>query len=446
MRKSLSFFSFLALFGASFLLSNCGSFDDMFNDTGKAPLKGERISVLQLQTELTPNPELQKTPVLLPDPWTNRYWSQAGGNPSHAMGHLSLGKDLKKIWSVSIGSGGNRRNPLITQPAVANGTVFTVDIKGRITAFALDDGKKNWQVSSVPSGEEDSGTIGGGIAWADGRLYVTSGYKHLLCLNPATGAVVWRVATSSPARAAPSVLDGRVYLITLDNRLMVFSAANGKLLWNYASVTETTNLLGSVSPAVDAFAAVFPMSSGEIVGLRVENGQIVWEDNLSGSHRIGALSSISDIRGQPVIDQGLVYAASYSGRMVAIDEVSGQRVWQREVGSAEMPWAAGLSVFIISSGQQLISLTRQNGDIRWITPLTRFEDKNKEEPVVWTGPVLAGGRLILASNRGQMIEADPQNGKILKKTRLPGDVTIAPLVSDNTLIFLTRQGNLVAYR
>ena len=147
-----------------------------------------------------------------------------------------------------------------------------------------------------------------------------------------------------------------------------------------------------------------------------------------------------------MIDQGLVYAASYSGRMVAIDEVSGQRVWQREVGSAEMPWAAGLSVFIISSGQQLISLTRQNGDIRWITPLTRFEDKNKEEPVVWTGPVLAGGRLILASNRGQMIEADPQNGKILKKTRLPGDVTIAPLVSDNTLIFLTRQGNLVAYR
>ena len=446
MRKSLSIFHLLAILAAPLLLSNCGSFDNMFNDTGLAPLKGERISVLQLQTELTPNNELQKTPALLPDPWTNKYWSQAGGIPSHAMGHLSLGKDLKKVWSVSIGSGGNRRNPLITQPVVANGTVFTVDTKGHTTAFALADGKKKWRVSSVPSGEEDSGTIGGGIAWADNKLYVTNGYKHLLCLNPATGEVIWRVATPSPARAAPSVRDGRVYLITLDNRLMVFSAANGRLLWNYYSVMETTNLLGSVSPAVDAFAVVFPMSSGEIVGLRVENGQAVWEDNLSGSRRIGAFSSISDIRGQPVIDQGLVYAASYSGRMVAIDEVSGQRVWQREVGSAEMPWAAGSSVFIVSSGQQLISLTRQNGDIRWITSLMRFEDKNKEEPVVWTGPVFAGGRLILASNSGQMIEADPQNGKILKQTRLPGDVTIAPLVSDNTLIFLTRQGNLIAYR
>ncbi|MFH1159039.1 MAG: PQQ-binding-like beta-propeller repeat protein [Pseudomonadota bacterium] len=446
MRKSIPLLHLLALLGLPLLLSGCGSFDDMFNDTGLAPLKGERISVLQLQTELTPNPELQNAPVLLPEPWTNKYWSQAGGAPSHAMGHLSLGKDLKKVWNVSIGSGGDRRNPLITQPAIADGMVFAVDTSGRTTAFALADGRKKWQASPVPPGEEDSGTIGGGVAWAAGRLYVTNGYKQLLCLNPATGATVWRVATPSPARAAPSVLDGRVYLITLDNRLMVFSAADGTPLWNYASVTETTNLLGSASPAVDAFAAVFPMSSGEIVGLRVENGQVVWEDNLSGSRRIGALSSIADIRGQPVIDQGLVYAASYSGRMVAIDEISGQRVWQREVGSAEMPWAAGASVFIVSSGQQLIALTRQNGDIRWITPLMRFEDKNKENPVVWTGPVLAGGRLILASNRGQMVEVDPQSGKILKQTGLPGGVTIAPLVSDNTLIFLTRQGELVAYR
>ena len=441
MRKSV--LHFLAFFLVPILLSGC---DGMFNDTGLAPLKGERISVLQLQAELTPDPEFQKKPFFLPSQWTNKYWSQAGGIPSHAMGHLSLGKDLKKVWSVSIGSGGNRRDPLITQPAVADGMVFTVDTKGRTTAFDLSNGKKKWQVSSIPPDEKDSGTIGGGIAWASGKLYVTNGYKHLLCLNPATGETIWRVATPSPARAAPSVLDGRVYLITLDNRLMVFSALDGTFLWNYSSVTETTNLLGSVSPAVDDFAVVFPMSSGEIVGLRVENGQVVWENNLSGVRRIGALSSIADIRGQPVIDRGIVYAVSYSGRMAVIDVVSGLPVWQREAGSSEMPWSAGSSVFIVSSGQQLIALTRQNGDIRWITSLMRFKDKNKEEPVFWTGPVLAGGRLILASNSGQMIEVDPQNGKILKQTELSGGVTISPLVADNTLIFLTRNARLVAYR
>jgi outer membrane protein assembly factor BamB len=362
------------------------------------------------------------------------------------MGQLTLGKDLKKAWSVSIGAGGNRREPLITQPVVADGMVFSLDTEGKMTAFNLADGSKKWSASSVAAGEEDSGAIGGGLAYAANRLYVTNGYKQLACFDSANGKMIWRTALPSPSRSAPTVMDEKVYLITLDNRLMVFSAADGTSVWNYSGITETTNMLGSVSPAVDAAAVILPMSSGEIYGLRVENGQVVWEDNLSAVRRVGTLSAIADIRGQPVIDRGLVYAASYSGRTVAIDEISGQRVWQREIGSGEMPWAAGENIFMISADQQLISLTRGEGAIRWITTLPRYEDDNKEKPVVWTGPVLAGGRLILASSRGSMIEASPQDGKILRQTELGREVMIPPLVADNTLIFLTRGGELLAYR
>lgn len=435
-----------ALLPALFLLGACSKFEGMFSDSDLPPLKGERISILQLQQALAPDPSLQDTPVSLPEAWTNKYWPQSGGYPNHMMGQLALGKDLKKAWSSSIGSGGDRRDPLITQPIVADGMVFTLDTEGQITAFSLSNGDKKWRISSVADGEEDTGAIGGGIAYAAGKLYVTNGYKQLASFDASTGKMIWRAALPSPARSAPTVMDEKVYLITLNNRLMVLSATDGTSVWDYAGITETTNLLGSVSPAVDASAVILPMSSGEIFGLRVENGQVVWEDNLSAVRRVGTLSAIADIRGQPVIDQGVVYAASYSGRMVAIDEVTGRRLWQREIGSGEMPWAADANVFVISSDQQLIALSRHDGAIRWISPLPRFEGDNKEKPVVWTGPVLAGGRLILASSSGEMIEADPQDGKILKQTDLPGEVMIAPVVADNTLLFLTRGGELVAYR
>jgi outer membrane protein assembly factor BamB len=266
------------------------------------------------------------------------------------------------------------------------------------------------------------------------------------CFNPDNGSMIWRAMVPSPARAAPTAMDDKIYLITLDNRLMVFSAADGTPLWNHAGVSETTNLLGSVSPAVDSSIVVLPMSSGEIFGLRVENGQIVWEDSLSAIQRTGTYSPISDIRSQPVIDMGIVYAASYSGRTVAIDEVSGRRIWQREIGSAEQPWAAGSHLFLLSTDQQLMALTRQAGDVHWISSLPRFEGDDKDKPVVWTGPVLAGGRLVLASSRGKMIEVDPQNGKTLKEMDLPGGIMIAPVVADDTLLLLTEQGKLVAYR
>ncbi len=412
----------------------------------KIPLEGERISVLQLQKDIAPNPALQETPVILPDAWTNQFWPQVGGYPNHSMGHLALGANLKKAWSSSIGAGGNRRTPLISAPVVGDGRVFTLDTKGNLSAFDLADGKKKWSLSIVPRGEEDSGAIGGGIAYASGHLYVTNGYKQLVSLNPETGTLIWKAVTPAPARSAPTVLGERVFIITLDNRLMAFSAVDGTLLWNYAGVTETTNLLGSASPAADPTIVVLPLSSGEVFGLRPENGQVVWEDNLSVVRRIGALSSIADIRGLPVIDQGVVYATSYSGRMVALDQMTGRRLWQREIGSAEMPWAAGENVFLISAEQQMTALTRRGGDIRWITDLPRFADKDREETIVWTGPVLAGGRLFAASSEGQMVEINPDTGEILKTTDLPGDVTIPPLVVNNTLLLLTTGGDLVAYR
>lgn len=431
---------------AVFLLAGCSSVSGIFESENDTILPGERISVLQLQKELVPNPSLSQQEITLPEAWTNQFWPQAGGYPNHSMGHLTLDAKLEKAWSVSIGAGGNRRTPLTAQPVVAEGLVFTLDTDGGVTAFDLASGAERWSQSVVPRGEEDSGAVGGGIAYASGKLFVTNGYKQLVAINPSTGSLLWKAAIPSPARAAPTVMDDHVYLITLDNRLMVFSATDGTPSWNYTGVSETTNLLGSAAPAADTSIVVLPLSSGQIFGLRPENGQIAWEDNLSAVRRSGSLSSIADIRGLPVIDRGLVYAVSYSGRMVALDQVTGERIWQRELGSAETPWVAGDTLFVLSAEQQLTALTRASGDIHWVAQLPRYEDDNKDKPIVWSGPVLAGGRLIVAGSGGRMLEIDPQKGGILKEIKLGGDATIAPVIANSTLLVLTEDGELAAWR
>lgn len=409
-------------------------------------LPGERLSVLQLQTALTPSPQLSDVPVDLPEPWTNQFWPQVGGYPNHAMGHLALGPSLKKAWSSSIGAGGDRRRPLTAAPVMAEGMVFSVDADGEVRAFDAKNGSRKWSVSIVPKGEEDSGAVGGGLAYASGRLYATSGYKYVTALNPQTGAQLWKTKLPSPARSAPTIMNEQVYVVTLDNRLMVFAVSDGAPLWNYSGVSESTNLLGSAAPAVDETLVVLPLSSGELFGLRPENGRVVWEDNLSAVRRSGSMGAIADIRGLPVIDQGVVFALSYSGRMVALDQVTGRRLWQREVGSAETPWAAGRTVFIVSNEQQLIALRRDSGEIHWVTQLPRYEDDNREDPIVWTGPMLAGGRLITGGSNGDVIEVDAQTGKIVRTTDVGSALTIPPMVAGETLYTLTQDGDLAAWR
>lgn len=435
--------SVLSLLVAAFLLSGCQSMKDVFTTEDEKPLPGTRISALQLQRELSPSETLQQQPIQLPEVWANQLWPQAGGYPTHAMGHLALGGKLKRAWKSSVGAGGDRRAPLTARPVVAENTVFTLDTKGRVSAFALESGKKKWDVSIVPKDEDDSAAVGGGLAYAEGRLFATAGYKSLTAIDPVGGKKLWNVALPAPARAAPTINDGKIFLTTIDNRLMVYSATDGAEVWKYTGVPETTNLLGAAGPAADASVVVLPLSTGEINGLNPADGRVLWQDNLSAIRRTGSLSSISDIRALPVIDGGAVYAVSYSGRMLALDQLTGDRLWQREIGSGETPWVAGDVIYVLTAEQQVAALSRANGDIYWVASLPHLDD---EETLVWAGPILAGGRLILTGSNGELAEINPVDGKIIRREKIGGKSTIAPIVSNNTLLVLDAGGDISAYR
>ena len=233
------------------------------------------------------------------------------------------------------------------------------------------------------------------------------------------------------------------FVTTLDSRLIALSVADGKELWEYTGISDDASLVGAASAAANNDIAVPVFSSGEITALRVENGSVVWSDNLSNVRGLGGLSAITDIRALPVIDKGIVIAISFSGRLVAIDERTGTRIWQREISGSQTPWMAGNHLFVLSSDNQLIALGRETGSIRWITDLPRFDD---DEPLIFNGPVLAGGRLILAGTDGKVFEIAPENGKILREWDAGSTISVPPIVAGNTLFLLGRDGTLSAYR
>lgn len=423
----------------------CSDLKHAFFKEEKPRAEGKRIPILQAEGKISPNADLKNAEMKISDPWINEAWPQTGGYPNHSMGHLALNTKLKPVWSAYIGAESYDFNPLVVSPIVVKHTIFTLDNLSRLSAFSLSDGSRKWRFSIKPKGE-DKGEIGGGIAFSNGRLFVTNGYKQLICANPDNGKMIWEAKLPSPSRSAPTVADGRVYVITLDNKLLVFSTEDGSLLWNYSGISKTTNLLGSASPAVQSSLVVLPLSSGEIIGLRPENGQVVWGDNISSNYSADTMFSISDIRSMPVIDQGIVYASSFSGRLAAIDAISGQRVWEQKIGISEMPWSSNDALFVISNEQQLISLNRHTGGIYWIQDLQPREKDGKLNTQVWRGPVLAGGRLIVASSEGIVLEINPSNGKLLHKFKAEDGIVASPIVANGTLLLLTDEGELVAYR
>lgn len=415
----------------------------------KPRLEGERLSVLELEKSLEPdNPKAAQAGFALPSAWRNEFWPQAGGYPNHAMQHVALPANdgaLKKLWSADIGAGSSKTIPLTAQPIVIDGRIFTLDTDAHLTAFNIENGKKIWR-SDLGSKTEKERVITGGIGYSNGTLFITNGYSEIIAVNPANGVIKWRNNLIAPSRSAPTIMGGRIFITTLDNRLLALNERDGSLLWQYQGITEETGLIGTAAPAANHDIVVPVFSSGEVSALRVENGSVAWSDNLSNLVKLGALSGIGDIKAMPVIDQGLVFAISFSGKMVAIDERTGARVWQRSLGGSETPWLAGNHFFVITSNNELAALQRTNGEIIWVQQLPRYENPEKrKDAILWTGPLLAGDHLIIANNVGEIVMANPQNGQILNTIKTGANISLAPIVAGERLYILSDDGRLIAF-
>lgn len=433
----------LPLFCLPFGLAACSNW---FGEPEDPPLPGQRIAILAYERGLRADPTIADQVVQLPEPYANAEWSQPGGSAAHAMYHLSLSANPRRVWSVDIGEGSGEVAQLLAQPIVAGDTVYTMDSRSLVSAFSADNGARRWQVD-LEAEDEDEGFFGGGVAADGDRVFVATGFARVIALDAASGQMLWIHKAPAPIRGAPVVIDGRVYAITIDNQLLVLNRETGERLWNHVGVQETAALVGSASPAVSRNTVIVPYSSGEILALVTDDGRQVWSENLSGLRRLDPLGDIAQVRGLPVIDRDLVLAISHGGRMMALDLRQGARAWQAEIGGVEMPWAAGDYIFLVSKDSQLVCLRRNDGRIRWVTPLPRFADPDEqEEPIRWRGPVLAGDRLIIAGSHGEVMSVSPYDGKPVGLISLSDGVAVAPVVANNSLYLLTNSGELIAYR
>lgn len=425
-------------------LGACGS--DWFGSSKKKPLPGERIEVLTRDVSVKADPRLDDLDVRIPRPDENADWPQSGGTPNHAMHHLAAPGPLARLWRSNIGEGSDSEGQLLSQPVVASGRVFTIDINAEVRAFDAESGSRVWRVE-LDRDDRHEGIRGGGVAFNDGRLYATTGFGDVVALDAANGKEIWRKTLPGPIRAAPTVWGGRVFVVTVTNETYALSADDGRQLWNHTGLTETAGLVGAASPAVDADVVVVPYSSGEVAALKAENGRVAWSEALTALRRSDAVTAIAHIRGRPVIDRGIVYVVSNSQRTVAIDLRTGTRLWELPVGGLEGAWVAGEFIYVVTRDAELLCLTRRGGRVRWITQLPRYEDEeDKKNPILWSGPVLAGDRLLLAGSNEEVWSVSPFTGKFLGRIDVSAKVLIAPVVAGNTVFLLTDEADLIALR
>ncbi|MEJ6394897.1 PQQ-binding-like beta-propeller repeat protein [Gymnodinialimonas sp. 2305UL16-5] len=375
-------------------------------------------------------------------------WTQRGFNASNLTPHASLSGSLTPIWSANIGAGNSRRNRITADPVAADGRVFTLDATAGLVATSLTNGGTLWSTDLQPAFDRNGAVSGGGLAVSGGRLFATTGFGELVALDPASGGVLWRQRLDAGI-GAPTVSGDTVYIVSRNNQAWALSTENGRINWQIPANRASALLSGGAAPAVGNGLVVFPFGSGELVGASIATGNQRWVTNVAGGRTGVAYANINDITGDPVLSGGRLYAGNQSGRVVALDPSQGQRLWTADDGAYSPVLVAGGNVFYVSDRNELIRLDAATGDRVWGTELPLYvNQRERRRRAVFThyGPILASGRLLIASGDRQIRMFSPESGALVGSVALRNGAAAHPIVVQDTLLVVTENGQLHAFR
>ncbi|MEM9501805.1 MAG: PQQ-binding-like beta-propeller repeat protein [Pseudomonadota bacterium] len=429
-------------------LTGCGG--GLFGGGGKktTPTVGERMPILsRIESGTKVDPTLASVSVVLPPATANTDWAQVGGSASKSYGHLQLAENPTKVWTARV-QGSSDRARLAASPVVGRSLLFAEGTDGVIHAFEKTTGQTVWRADNDEMDDDmRPSAFGGGVSYNNGIIYATNGAGEVKAKKADTGELIWKVKPAGPLRGSPTIAFGQIFVMTQDNQVISLNASDGELLWDESGSSTQSGVFGVAAPAAGQGTVIAGYSSGELSAYRYENGRTLWSDALARTNISTQVSSLTDIDADPIIDAGRVYALGQGGRMAAYELVTGQRIWELNLAGISTPAIAGEWIFTLTDDARLLAIARSTGRVRWITQLQQWrKEKKKEGPIFWTGPVLAGNHLWVASSRGEIWRLSSGEGSAQLFADIKQPVSLPPIVADGHLYVLDDSGTIHAWR
>lgn len=365
-------------------------------------------------------------------------WGQSGVTGQNQIPHTDANKDLKLVWETNIGKGLNDSRWGIAQPVADKGIVYTLDADFNLSAVNLKNGKKLWKKSLSLNNPTAVKTVG--LAYTYSTLIAVSGNGTILCLN-LNGDEIWRQELNLPIRSMPTVYKNVLYVLSADNQLLSFDTTTGHKIWEYKGMPTQTNFMGMGLPALYKEYAVIPFSNGEVITFNTSDESVVWSEYLSASRSFNRISDLTHILASPVIEDGIVYLVGNAGKMGAYHLENGENIWTLPMGGANTPVISGNTLFLINNQNILTAINKHTGKVYWNTPLS----SQAEGLAVWKGPLLVGDNAIVVSSLGDIVFVDAKTGTETHRLETDG-IAVAPINVDGTVLFLTEDADLLAYR
>ena len=314
--------------------------------------------------------------------------------------------DGKTVWSTRLGNVGNpdQQPPYPSArstPTVDGGVLYALSSDGDLVCVETATGKIVWQKSL----RADFGGVPGKWAYAESPLIdgdvllVTPGGSAatLVALNKKSADVIWKSAVpgGDPAAYASAIVTDaggrKQYVQFLDKGVVGVDAKTGEFLWRYdRTSTGPANIPDPIAHDGYVYSANARRFGGGLVQLHATADGVTAEE-------VYFVRGVPHTLGGQVLLDGYLYGTTSEG-MVAAEFLTGEVAWQAEsVGAGAVLYADGRLYVHGESGEvALVEATteayREKGRF---TPPNPPEHPRGPREASWAYPVVANGRLYL---------------------------------------------------
>ncbi|MDI1351542.1 MAG: outer membrane protein assembly factor BamB [bacterium] len=346
-------------------------------------------------------------------------------------------KDLKPIeskikvstdWASPIGKSHKSSEYLKIKPVVLDNIIYTADPGASVVhAVNAHNGQNKW------STHLKNGVISGPTV-AHGFVAVGTNGPALVLLNKADGKEVWHAKVSSELLSPPAIASKQVIAKTIDGKVFAFDLISGKKLWMVDHGSPSLVLKASSTPIIVNNLVLIGFSDGKLGAIELQSGRIVWERSISYATGTSDVERLVDIDADPIVNNNIVYLASYQGYIGALSLSDGQFLWRKPGSVYKNMLLNANTLYLTDSNDTIWSIDGRTGHVNWKQKSLKARNL--------TEPVLIGNELVVGDRSGYLHFIGLQTGEMIARSQLPGGISLSPSVVGRNLYVQTNNGML----
>lgn len=335
---------------------------------------------------------------------------------------------MRVLWHTSTGNGAGKFIHGF-QPVVADGRVYVANEGGKVVALSLDDGKHVWE-------QDTDKHLVSGPSLVDGSLLVGTRNGELLALSAEDGSKQWSADLPSEVVAPVAGADGIVVTRTVDGHVAALDLSNGESVWTIEGTNmPKLTIHGTPSPVIRGDTVYVGLDSGRILALDLETGEQRWSQTVAQPAGSSELDRIVDIDTDPLIKDGMIYAASAGETLAALSIHGGQIQWKKPFSSVKDLAADDHNIYGIDMDGVVVAASQANGGLLWIQGGLKHRKLS--------APAVVDGHILVGDYEGYLNCLSPEGGTIVGRGRpFSEGIRAQPVVVGDRAIVLGVDGDV----